>query len=123
MKNNAEVQASSHYDVPKWVVAFLLVAVAVVGNLYFSDQPLFYRLVGVVIVGGLGVFIAFTTSKGHQLVELGRNAKKEILRVVWPTRQETFQTTAIVIAAVVVVGLVLWLIDTLLGWAVSGLIG
>lgn len=123
MKNNAEVQATSRHDALKWVLAFVLVAIAVVGNIYFDNQPLLYRLVGVVIVGGLGVFVGFTTAKGHELIELGRNAKKEILRVVWPTRQETVQTTVIVLVAVIVVGLVLWLIDTLLGWAVSGLIG
>ena len=56
-------------------------------------------------------------------MELARSAKKEIQRVVWPTRPETIQTTAIVLVAVLVVGLMLWLIDTLLGWAMSGVIG
>ncbi|MGJ8526622.1 Protein translocase subunit SecE [Halomonadaceae bacterium LMG 33818] len=123
MKNNAEVQASSNHDAIKWAIAFVLVAVAVVGNIYFDTQPLFYRLLGVVIVGGLGVFIGFKTSKGRELIDLGRNAKKEILRVVWPTKQETIQTTAIVLVAVAIVGLVLWLIDTALAWLVSSLIG
>ncbi|WP_438879405.1 preprotein translocase subunit SecE, partial [Bacillus cereus group sp. Bce036] len=54
---------------------------------------------------------------------LAVSAKKEIQRVVWPTRPETIQTTAIVLVAVLVVGLMLWLIDTLLGWAMSGVIG
>lgn len=42
---------------------------------------------------------------------------------MWPTRPETVQTTAIVLVAVLVVGLMLWLIDTLLSWAMSGVIG
>lgn len=123
MKDNAEVQMSSNHDAVKWTIAFVLVAVAVAGNIYFDDQSLFYRLLGVVVVGGLGIYVGFSTSKGRELIELGRNAKKEILRVVWPTKQETFQTTAIVMVAVVVVGFVLWLIDTGLAWLVSSLIG
>ncbi|ANF59389.1 preprotein translocase subunit SecE [Halotalea alkalilenta] len=123
MKNNAEVQTTSRHDAIKWAIAVVLVALAVAGNIYFADQPLLYRVLGVVVVAGLGVYVGFTTAKGRELIELGRSAKKEIQRVVWPTRQETIQTTAIVMVAVLIVGLVLWLIDTLLGWLVSGIIG
>ena len=72
---------------------------------------------------GDAALVALTTAKGRSLTELARAAKKEIQRVVWPTRPETVQTTAIVLVAVLVVGLMLWLIDTLLGWAMSGVIG
>lgn len=68
-------------------------------------------------------FDRLNNHKGRDLVELAISAKKEIQRVVWPTRPETIQTTAIVLVAVLVVGLMLWLIDTLLGWAMSGVIG
>ena len=43
--------------------------------------------------------------------------------MVWPTRPESIQTTAIVLVAVLLVGIMLWLIDTLLGWIMSGIIG
>ena len=39
-------------------------------------------------------------------------------KVVWPTRTETTQTTLIVIAMVVIMGLLLWLLDVLLFWLV-----
>lgn len=118
MKKNTGVQAASRFDAVKWLVAILLIALAVVGNALFDTQPLPYRILGVIVVAGLGLAAGFSTSKGHALIELGRNAKKEIQRVVWPTRQETTQTTVIVIAAVFIVGLFLWLIDTLLGYGV-----
>jgi preprotein translocase subunit SecE len=75
------------------------------------------------VLCALAAVIAFTTTKGQELLELARSAKKEIQRVVWPTRPETIQTTGIVLVAVLVVGLMLWMIDTLLGWAMSGVIG
>ncbi|EPB99950.1 preprotein translocase subunit SecE [Litchfieldella anticariensis FP35 = DSM 16096] len=122
MKHNAEVQESRH-DGLKWVVVVTLLVVAVVGNSYFADQAILYRVLGVVAVCALAAVVALTTAKGRSLVELARSARKEIQRVVWPTRPETVQTTAIVLVAVLVVGLMLWLIDTLLGWAMSGVIG
>jgi len=93
------------------------------GNTYFADIGLLYRVLGVVVLCAFAGLIALTTTKGRDLVELAISAKKEIQRVVWPTRPETIQTTAIVLVAVLVVGLMLWLIDTLLGWAMSGVIG
>lgn len=122
MKHNAEVQESRH-DGLKWAVVVTLVVLAVVGNSYFADLALLYRVLGVVAVSLMAAAVALTTAKGRGLLELARSARKEIQRVVWPTRQETIQTTAIVMVAVLVVGLMLWLIDTLLGWAMSGVIG
>ncbi|CBV41106.1 preprotein translocase subunit SecE [Halomonas elongata] len=122
MKHNAEVQESRH-DGLKWAVVVILLVLAVVGNAYFADMALLYRVLGVVALSVVAALVALTTTKGRELLELARNAKKEIQRVVWPTRPETIQTTAIVLVAVLVVGLVLWLIDTLLGWAMSGVIG
>ena len=122
MKHNAEVQESRR-DGLKWAVVVTLVVLAVVGNTYFADQALLYRLLGVVVLCAGAAAIALTTAKGRDLAELAKNAKKEIQRVVWPTRPETVQTTAIVLVAVLVVGLMLWLIDTLLSWAMSGVIG
>lgn len=122
MKHSAEVQESRH-DGLKWAVVVTLLVLAVVGNTYFAEQAIIYRVLGVVVVSIAAAAVALTTTKGRELTELARSAKKEIQRVVWPTRPETVQTTAIVLVAVLVVGLMLWLIDTLLGWAMSGVIG
>ncbi|SFU92260.1 preprotein translocase subunit SecE [Halomonas korlensis] len=122
MKHNAEVQESRH-DGLKWAAVVTLLVLAVVGNTYFAEQAIIYRVLGVVVVSIAAAAVALTTTKGRELTELARSAKKEIQRVVWPTRPETIQTTAIVLVAVLVVGLMLWLIDTLLGWAMSGVIG
>jgi preprotein translocase subunit SecE len=43
--------------------------------------------------------------------------------VVWPTRQETVQTTLIVVAFVLLVALFLWGLDSFLGWLASMAIG
>ncbi|MDI5932692.1 preprotein translocase subunit SecE [Halomonas sp. M4R5S39] len=122
MKHSAEVQESRH-DGLKWTVVVTLLVLAVVGNTYFAELALLYRVLGVVALSIVAALVALTTTRGRELTELAMSAKKEIQRVVWPTRPETVQTTGIVLVAVLVVGLMLWLIDTLLGWAMSGVIG
>jgi len=122
MKHNAEVQESRH-DGLRWAAVVTLLVLAVVGNTWFADVGLLYRVIGVVALCAVAGVVALTTTRGRELAELAKSAKKEIQRVVWPTRPETVQTTAIVLVAVLVVGLMLWLIDTLLGWAMSGVIG
>ncbi len=52
-----------------------------------------------------------------------KGARTEIRKVVWPTRQETVQTTMIVVVFVVLVVLLLWGLDSFLGWLVSLAIG
>jgi preprotein translocase subunit SecE len=54
---------------------------------------------------------------------LAKEARIEIRKVVWPTRQETTQTTLIVVVMVILVGLILWAMDSTLSWSVSGIIG
>ncbi|CUB03849.1 Protein translocase subunit SecE [Marinomonas aquimarina] len=122
MSSSAETQ-ESRGDVFKWAVVVLLIAVAVVGNNYFSAESLLYRLIAVLVLAGIAGFVALNTAKGRSFAKLAKEAKTEIRRVVWPTRQETVQTTLIVLAVVIFMSLVLWGVDSLLGWIVSAVIG
>ncbi|ETI61030.1 preprotein translocase subunit SecE [Marinomonas profundimaris] len=121
MSSNAEAQASRG-DVFKWAIVILLVAVGVIGNNYYSAESLLYRLIAILVLAGVAGFIALQTVKGQSFFTLAKEAKTEIRRVVWPTRQETTQTTLIVLAVVVFMSLVLWGVDSFLGWVVSSVI-
>lgn len=46
-----------------------------------------------------------------QLIQFFKDARLEMRKVVWPTRQETLQATLMVLVAVVVMAILLWLID------------
>lgn len=107
----------------KWLVVVLLIAVAVGGNAYYAEQSLLYRVLGLVVVSAIGVFVAIQTTQGAAFWKLAKEARTEIRKVVWPTRQESTQTTMIVVAFVFVMSLILWGLDTLLGWLVSLVIG
>ena len=74
------------------------------------------------MIAAVAGFVALQTEKGGAFWALLKDAKNEIRKVVWPTRQETVQTTLVVVAVVLAMGLVLWGLDSLLGWVVSRLI-
>jgi len=113
----------SRFDTVKWIVVFALLAVAVVGNSYFADQSLLYRVLGIVALSIVAAMVALQTAKGAAFWTLVKGARTEIRKVVWPTRQETVQTTLIVVVFVLLVALMLWGLDSLLGWLVSLAIG
>jgi preprotein translocase subunit SecE len=113
----------SRLDALKWAVVAALVAVAVVGNQYFSAEPILYRVLGIVALAAAASFVALQTVKGGAFFTLVKEARTEIRKVVWPTRQETTQTTLIVVAVVLVMALLLWGLDSLLGWLVSLIVG
>lgn len=121
---NAKTQAQSGgANGVKWLVVLLLIAGGVAGNVYYSDQSLLYRVLGLVALALLAAYIAVQTIQGAAFWRLAKEARVEIRKVVWPTRQESTQTTLIVLAFVVVMALLLWGLDSLLGWIVSLIIG
>ncbi|MFT5720415.1 MAG: preprotein translocase subunit SecE [Motiliproteus sp.] len=115
--------AESKFDSGKWFVTLLLVAVGVAGNSYFSEESLLYRVLALLLLAAAAGFVALQTAKGRAFFTLFKEAKVEIRKVIWPTRQETVQTTAIVVVVVLLTGLALWAIDSLLSWMISGVIG
>ncbi|WP_136681668.1 preprotein translocase subunit SecE [Neptunomonas sp. XY-337] len=121
--NSKVASEGSKFDIVKWLVVVLLVAVGVVGNSLYSDQSLLYRVIALLVLAGVAGFVAFQTEKGRAFFTLFKEAKNEIRKVVWPTRQETLQTTAMVVVVVLLIGLFLWGLDSLLAWMVSSAIG
>jgi len=115
--------STSRFDTVKWIVVIALVAAAVIGNSYFAEQSLLYRVLGIVAVAVVAALVALQTARGAAFWALVKGSRTEIRKVVWPTRQETVQTTMIVVVFVVAVALLLWGLDSLLGWLVSLAIG
>ena len=115
--------SDNRLDVLKWIVVAVIVAVAVAGNQYFAAESVLYRAVALVVLGLVAAFVALQTTKGKSFWSLLKEARIEIRKVVWPNRTETTQTTLIVVAVVLVMALILWGLDTLLGWIISLFIG
>ncbi|WP_110973396.1 preprotein translocase subunit SecE [Pseudomonas huaxiensis] len=122
MTSKSEAQ-DSRFDLLKWLAVVALVVVGVVGNQYYSASPVLYRVIVLLILAAAAAFVALQTVKGKSFFALAKEARTEIRKVVWPTRQETTQTTLIVVAVVLVMALLLWGLDSLLGWLISLIVG
>ena len=123
MNASTEDQSGGSLDTLKWGLAILLLAGAVVGNYMFGEESVLIRAIGVVaavIVAGL---IAMQTEKGRNAVSFAKEARTEVRKVVWPTRQEAIQTTGIVLVATLIMSLILWGLDSLLFWVVGFITG
>jgi preprotein translocase subunit SecE len=123
LSTNTETTASSSLDWLKWLVVAALLGGGVYGNWYFQDESLLIRVVAL-LAGALVVgFIAIQTERGRNTWNLMKEARSEIRRVVWPSNQETTQTTLVVMVLVLIFALILWGLDSLLSWFVSSVIG
>ena len=121
---NAQVEASSSViDVVKQVFSVLLVVAGIAAFYFFSDYPLLYRVLGLVVVVGLAIAMMFSTEMGRGFWAFMLEAKQEVRKVVWPSRQETMQTTLMVFVMVFLVGLILWVLDMFLFWGIRVLTG
>ena len=119
----AKAEDAGRLDGLKWVVVLLLVGAGIGGNIYFSGESLLYRVLALLALAIVAGYVASLTVKGAAFVSLLKGARTEIRKVVWPTRQESTQTTLIVVAFVIVAALILWGLDSLLGWLASMVIG
>ena len=123
MNTKSDTENNTLVDYLKWGVTAVLVTAAVVGNSMYGQEPFFYRLLGVLFVGGLAALVASRTEKGRAFISLVKDARTEVKRVVWPTKQETVQTTLIVLVVVSIMAFILWLLDLGLGKLISMIIG
>ena len=119
----SENQEEAGLDWLKWLVAFALLLAGLIGNHYYSEVSMLVRTLVWLAVLGLSGFVASTTRKGKWVVEFFRDSRAELRKVVWPTREETVQTTLVVAAMVVILALILWGMDGMLVWAIGWLTG
>jgi len=115
--------SGSVFDIVKWMLAIALLGAAISGNYVFPELGTLYRVLAVVALMLAAVGVALTTTKGQAFMVLLKEANKERRKVVWPTPVETRQTTMIVVAVVILVGLGLWGLDSLLSYLVELVIG
>lgn len=123
MVAKTEEVVSSKLDTFKLMLAIAVLIFGIVGFYYYEAESQLYRVLGVVFAVLVAIAISATTRLGQGLIGFGREARMEVRKVVWPTRQETVQTTFMVIVAVIIIGIFLWLIDMLLSQAIQLITG
>ncbi len=110
-------------DKIKVAVAALLVLAGIAGFYYLQESATVIRLASVLAGLGAGAAVLWTSAIGQSLFAFAQESAAETRKVVWPTRNETLQATAIVFVFVLVMALFLWMVDAILLWVVQKLIG
>jgi len=109
-------------DKIKVALAVLLAVAGVAGFYYFSESPAIVRVLAVLAGLGAGFAVFWVSAPGRVFATYAHESVAETRKVVWPTRKETMQTTAIVFVFVVIMALFLWIVDASLLWVVKKLI-
>lgn len=107
----------------KWLLASFLLCIALVGNHYYSAVSAPLRIGSWIAVLAMAGFVVSRTKTGKWIVDFFRLSHAELRKVVWPTREETIQTTLVVVVMVVILALMLWGIDGVLVWLIGWLTG
>jgi len=123
MVAKTETGVSNKLDTFKLVIAVAVLLAGIAGFYYYAEESLLYRVLGLLVLVGLAIGIVYTTQMGQAIVSFGRESRAEVRKVVWPTGQETVQTTIMVVVAVILLGIFLWLVDMVLLKAVQLLTG
>ena len=103
-------------DKAKLAAAALLVVGAFASFFLLAAQGAFLQWLGFIVGLVLAAVVFLVSESGKQLTAFGRDAWREVKKVVWPTRKEATQITAYVFGFVFVMALFLWLTDKTLEW-------
>jgi preprotein translocase subunit SecE len=113
---------NSGADKAKLVGAAALVVAALAGFYLLDKQGQLVQWAVLVIALAAAVAVFLTAEAGKELIAFGRDAWREVRKVVWPARKEAMQITAYVFGFVLIMALFLWLTDKSLEWLFYDLI-
>jgi preprotein translocase subunit SecE len=119
----SEVQTvSATADKARLAAAVALLLAGLVAYYLLAKQGALVQWLGLLVAVGAAVAVFLTSESGRQLVAFGRDAVREVRKIVWPERKEAMQITAYVFGFVVVMALFLWFTDKTLEWVFYDLI-
>ena len=110
--SNKEI--SSTLDTLKMASAVAILLSSVFSFYYFAELSVLIRVLVVIFSVILSLMIFFSTQRGIIFWDFILGSRVEMRKVVWPTKQETIQTTLTVFMFVLVLGIFFWLLDFLL---------
>lgn len=121
------VSAGSPIDWVLWLIAIaLLMATTQINHLqayWLPASDLWVRVAIIIACVVVSLGLLYATHQGKGFVRLLKDARVELRRVTWPTKQETLTTSWQVLLVVVITSIVLWCFDYALAWAMKLIIG
>jgi len=123
MASNSQIETvNTSADKAKLGAAAVLLLGGIVAFYSLGRLDLWIRVVALLALLALAVGAFFLSESGKQLIGFGKESIKEVKKVVWPTRKEALQNTAMVFAFVFLMALFLWITDKTLEFTLYDLI-
>jgi preprotein translocase subunit SecE len=113
---------STGVDKAKLAAAAILVVASLAAFYLLGKQGQLVQWAVLLLGLGAAAGAFFASESGRQLVAFGRDAWREVRKVVWPARKEAVQITVYVFGFVLIMALFLWLTDKTLEWVFYDLI-
>lgn len=124
MKGKAETGKPQFVNTLLLAIATLLLIAGVGAYYWFQDLAITpVRVVGLIVVAVIASLIAAQSDNGAAFFRFLKEADIERRKVVWPTHQETLQTSLMVVIVTILISLFLAGVDWMLGAAVRALVG
>ena len=121
---NTKVElAPGPLDVVKLVLAAAILLSGIAGYYLFEEESLLFRVAGVLVAFIVGALIAFQSFQGQTLWRFIQTSRVELRKVIWPTNQETMQTTLTVLVFTLIMGIFFWMLDLALAAGVRMVTG
>jgi preprotein translocase subunit SecE len=110
-------------DTAKLLLAIAILVGGIFAYYYYSDTSILLRAVGVLIAFIAGALVALQSAQGQTLWRFIQASRVELRKVVWPSREETIQTTIAVLVFAAIMGVFFWLLDLFLLFVTGQLTG
>jgi len=124
MTTKAETEKSQVANTLWLAVSAILLVGGVAGYYYFQGTLITpIRVVSLIVVVVVAAFIAAQSVTGATFFRFIKESDIERRKVVWPTHQETLQTSLMVIIVTILISLFLAAVDWMLGAMVRSLVG
>lgn len=115
MNTKADTSFSSLDKTKLWLAVAFAIG-GVFAYYWFEGTQTFWTRTGMLLGGVLlAVGLIAISAYGSFLKEFVVESHFELRKIVWPTRQETMQTTAVIFVVVLIISLLLFAFDSVLG--------
>jgi preprotein translocase subunit SecE len=111
--------SSLNRDIIFWALIAILLIAGIVASVHFREVVWSIRFALWIVLAGILLGLAYLTAQGKRFLTFVKSARMELYKVVWPTRDETVKTTAVVAVLVFAMSLILWMLDSFLLWIVG----
>ncbi|MFZ6693010.1 preprotein translocase subunit SecE [Undibacterium sp. SXout20W] len=125
MSNHSVQTVSTSNDKYKVILAVAALVSGIAAFYILAGQSTWVRVAALVVGLAIAAGLIAVSEMGRNFVEFAKEAVRETKKVVWPTRKEAGQITAVVFGFVLVMAIFLWgtdkfleflLYDVILGW-------